>query len=227
MVQYNSRISSFENDRLNIILKRFYDKKLNVASYDEYNKTIRDEKKNRDIQTILSQTKIDLKSLFDTLKKEIKSLVDELGALIYPNISKAISLSGEKTFGAIEFQNALEIYKAKPNNIHKILKLAIEHQRFDFVFFTLDFYMKDSDLPASEKMKMQTIYDELSAQTGFAEKQKNKNQLESDLVEVEDYLNLINESPDRFEAKILTTVKVAKKMKETGQLEGETILLSK
>lgn len=188
MNNYRSSISSFSNERLNKILRDFYDKKLNVASYDEFNETIRDEHKNRDVQTIINQAKTDLENLSDSLKKEIKSLVDELGALIYPNISKDISLSGEKTFGAFEFGNALELYKAKPKNIHQILKLGLEHKRFDFVFFTLDFYMKDSDLPANEKMKIQTIYDELAAQIGFVDKQKNKNQLESNLLEGETIL---------------------------------------
>ena len=226
-MEYRSRISSFSNERLNTILKRFYDKKLNIASYNEFNEKVRDEKKDRDIKAIINQTKNDLKSLSDTMKKEIKSLVDELGVLIYPNISKDVGLYGEKIYGSFEFRNALEIYKAKPKNIHEILKLGIEHKRFDFVFFTLDFYLKDTDLPTYEKMKIQTIYDELAAQIGFLDKQKKKEQLESDFIEVESYLELITDSSGNFEASVMTTIQVAKRMKEAGQLEGETILLSK
>jgi hypothetical protein len=162
--------------------------------------------------------------LYDALKVEIHQSVKEIASTAYPNISKDVGLSGEKTFGVIEFQNALNIYKARPKNIQEILKLAIEHKRFDFVFLTLDFYMKDSELPAAEKHKIATIQDELYDQLGFTEKQEKKKQLERELVEVKDQIELINDSPAKFEAKIMTTIKVNRVMHQAGQIEGETIL---
>ncbi len=225
MSDYKSRIPDWENDRLNTILKKFYDKKLNIASYDEFSGKVRDEKKNRDIETIIKQTKTELNNLSVSLKSETKNIVSELNSLMYPNISKDVNLSGEKTFGETEFRNAIEIYKIKPKNIDEILKLAIEQKRFDFVFFTFDFYLKDTDLPIREKMKIQFIYDELGKQLGFTEKQEKKNQLERYLVEVEDQLELIDESPERFEANVMTSIKVAQRMFEAGQLGAETMLL--
>ena len=179
----NTPIVSFNNDRLTTILKKFYDKKLNIASYDDYTEKVRDEKKNLDIQKIINQTKTELKNLVDAIEKEIKTFVAELSNLMYPNISQKMSVTGQKTYGAIEFRNALEIYKARPKNIHEIIKAAIEHERFDFVFFTLDFYLKDPGLPYEDKSKIQTIFNELAALTGFNEKQEKKTLLERDLVE--------------------------------------------
>ena len=221
---YRTSIPSFTNERLNKILKGFYDKKLNLSSYNQYNETIRDEKKNRDIAEIVNETKKDLNGLYDAIKVEIHQIVKEIASIAYPNISKDVGLSGEKTFGAIEFQNALNIYNARPKNIQEILKLAIEHTRFDFVFLTLDLYMNDSELPAAEKHKITTIQDELYNKLGFTEKQKKKKLLERELVEVKDQIELINDSPDNFEAKIMTTIKVNRVMHQAGQIEGETIL---
>ena len=221
----NTPIVSFNNDRLTTILKKFYDKKLNIASYDDYTEKVRDEKKNLDIQKIINQTKTELKNLVDTIQKEIKTLVTELSNLMYPNISQKMSVTGQKTYGAIEFRNALEIYKARPKNIHEIIKAAIELERFDFVFFTLDFYMKDPGLPFEDKSKIQTIFNELATQTGFKDMQEKKTLLERDLIEVDDHLKLITESPEGFEAQVMTTIKVVRAMNEAGQLEGETLLL--
>jgi hypothetical protein len=57
MDKYKPSIPSFTNERLNKILKGFYDKKLNVASYGEYNETIRDEKKIGTLHKLLKKQK--------------------------------------------------------------------------------------------------------------------------------------------------------------------------
>lgn len=225
MDTYRSLIPSFTNERLNKILKSFYDKKLNVASYDEFTETIRDEKKNRDIETIIKETKRELKGLAESLEVSIKQITKEIDSVAYPNLSKDLTLTGEKKYGAIEFQNALEIAQMKPDNIHQILKTAIEHKRFDFVFTTLELLMNQKDLPIHYKQKIETIHKELYKMVGFDEKNKKKEQLNFELLECRDQIKLIEDSPEKFEANVMSSIRVAGAMKKAGQLEGETILL--
>lgn len=225
MGEYRSKIPSFGNDRLNTILKKFYDKKLNITSYGEYNDKIRDEKKNRDIKNIVAQTRQELQNLYDKIQAEIKQIATELSNSLYPNISKDISLTGEKLFGAIEFSNALNIVQMQPDNIHQILKTAIEHKRFDFVFPVLSLFSEKKDLPMSYRKKIDPIQDNLYKQFGYTEMNQKKERLEYELLECEDQIKLVERSPEEFEANIISSIKVAQRMKEVGQLEGDTILL--
>ena len=215
---YKSTIPSFENNRLIAVFKKYADKKSGISSYSHFNELVRVEKRDKDLQEILSQTKLDLKNLKDSMQSEIKSKVFEIDSICFPHISKDISISGEKTYGGLDFQNAFAVYNAKPNNLLEILKTALAHQRNDFVFLTLDLFMKDKELSPGEKNKVQNIYDEISQQVGITEKKKQLEKAEQFFVETSDSLELIDASPQEFDSQVMSTFKVYDAMKAAKQI---------
>jgi hypothetical protein len=215
---YKNAIPSFENLRLIAVFKKYADKKSGINPYGYYNEQVRTEKRDKDLHEILSQTKLDLKNLKDSMQSEIKSKLSDIDSIIFPHIVKDVSLSGEKTYGAVEFGNALEVYKSKPNDLSEILKTALAHKRNDFVFLTLDLFMKDKELSLSEKNKVQNIYDEISQQVGITEKKKQLEKAEQFSTETNNSLELIDASPQEFDSQVMNTFKVRERMKEAGQI---------
>ena len=215
---YKSTIPSFENNRLIAVFKKYADKKSGISSYSHYNEQLRAEKRDEDLEGIRSQTKLDLKNLKDSFQSEIKSKVSEIDSICFPNITKDVSISGEKSYGALEFQNALALYQAKPNNLLEILKTALAHKRNDFIFLTLNLIMKDKKLSFAEKNIVQNIYDEISQQVGITEKKKQLEKAEQFFVETSDSLELIDASPQEFDSQVMSTFKVYDAMKAAKQI---------
>jgi len=225
-----SQRSSFGNERLNTILKSFNDQTLNIASYDEFNQAIRDERKNKDKEAILVSTRTKLTSLLKKISDEIQVLVNKIAEIKSPNLAKptdgtdsfsSIKLINQKVFGAVDFGNALKVAEMKPDNIHEILKEAVEHKRNEFFFTVTNLILSDTNINQAYKLRVQGIYESLTEMLGLTELEDQKTNLERDLIEVKDYLEM---DLSTLEAKVRTAIKVARRMTETGQLEAETVL---
>jgi len=228
-----SHISSFGNERLNIILKSFNDQVLNIANYGDFTEAARDERQNQDKQSILKSSQTKLNSLLKNMSGEVQGLANKVAEIKAPNLVKqlppngtdflgSIVLMNQKVFCALEFGNALKVAEMRPDNIHEILKEAIDHKRNEFFFTVTSLIKADPKFNQAYKMKVENIYETLTEEMGLTELEDQKKQLEKDSVEVKDYLEM--DCPT-FEAKVSTAVKVAQRMTETGQLDkSETVL---
>lgn len=215
---YKSQIPSFDNEKLLKVFKNYLEKKSSISSYNEFNETEKQSRRDKDLQNVLSQTRKELQSLKDSLQSEIEKKQSEINSICYPNITKDVSITNEKSYGAVEFGNSLALYQLKPNGLLEILKTGLAHKRNDFVFLTLDLFMKDKELSLGEKNKVQNIYDEISQQVGIADKKKQLEKSELFFDETNDSLDLIVASPQEFDRSVNSTFKVFDAMQQAGQL---------
>lgn len=202
-------------DRVDNILKKAYDSFLGIPTYEDFKPDVSKQKQENDRQSILKTTKKQLTDLQTNIGKEINSINAEINGKMFPALQKEInSIYQEKTFGAIEYQNALMIVKERPSNIAKILSQAIDLQRYDFVFSVIDLFLSDTTIEQSYRLKIETIRDGLNSQLGFVELRERKAVLENENAEVNRYLQVINFNPTKLEAEIKMRSRVSKALQE-------------
>jgi len=205
------------NERLNKIFKTFQEAKLGIPSYSDYNEDLKADKRQFDLDNILVDTENSIVSLQNKIESEIKELVPKISNIKHPNVLTNLEEA---------FKNALDTHQAKPKNIESILKLAIEQNRLEYVYYTLDFYLSDLEISADDKKNIRAISDELNKQYGIEELQSKKKTLESELLEVVKHLDLLRTKPAQFEADIKKITRTANRLYANGQLEAESILIS-
>lgn len=202
-------------DRVDNILKKAYDSFLGIPTYQDFKPDVSKQKQEQDREQIFKSTKKQLTELQSNIEKEINSINAEINGKMFPALQKEInSIYQEKTFGAIEYQNALMIVKEKPNHIAKILQQAIDLQRYDFVFSVIDLFLSDTTIEQSYRMKIETIRDGLNSSLGFVELRERKTELENENKEVDRYIEVINFNPTKLEAEIKMRSRVSKALQE-------------
>lgn len=202
-------------DRVDNILKKAYDSFLGIPTYQDFKPDVSKQKQEQDREQIFKSTKKQLTELQSNIEKEINSINAEINGKMFPALQKEInSIYQEKTFGAIEYQNALMIVKEKPNHIAKILQQAIDLQRYDFVFSVIDLFLSDTTIEQSYRLKIETIRDGLNSQLGFVELRERKTELENENKEVDRYIEVINFNPTKLEAEIKMRSRVSKALQE-------------
>jgi len=214
-----------EDERIIGIIQFYNSEKKGMKTYEDFREDIRANRINQDLSKIADQTKTKFRNLISTIQKEIEKLNTQLNEVKYPNISKSTNLYNDKTFGSSEYNNAILLHDKRPSNIEKLLKEALEHNRNELVFWVIDFYLNDPDIPEREKRAVQNFYDVISERLGILANLKLKDELEAELVEAQGYLALIERSVEEFEGRISLMKKTAQVMYEAGDYDGKAILL--
>ena len=212
-------------ERLTDISKFFYSEIHNLPSYDEFNQQIRESKMKGDKEKVYQATQKKLSALYNQIGDEITSIKEKIHSLTAPAITSEDKQ--DKLFGAIEVQTAMRLIEAERVNIEDILKSAFEKKRFDFLFEVEKRILSNPNFSQPYKMRVKSTMEKIRAEYGLTELETRKKELEMLYVQVGDYLNLLNEDPAKFEAKLSLSNRVTEHMRNTGQLKGDSVVFAR
>lgn len=213
-----------ESTRLNTILIDYVKEKRMLPKFEDYNETIKAQKKRASQRELTSKSLDKLAGLESKLKLEIEDLFNKISVLKYPHRS-SVDLQS-KLYGQMLINKAHQDFMIRPNDIHERLKIALELKENEYIFEIRDLYKNGKDVSDADKLKMKNFVDALEKEMGLTQLEIDKKKMDLELTEVRYYTNLLETSPEQFESRISNAIRVAKALKEAGKLEGESILLS-
>lgn len=220
---YSSKAFS-DSDRLNEANVTIFKRMRNLPAYEQFNETIKMQRKAKDKQEIILQGLETLTGLRTRVEIELKDTIKQIEKIKYPNRSSSDMQA--KLYGQMLVNKAHQDFSVKPKDIHEKLKTALELKENEYIFEIRDLYVNDEKTTDLDKAKVRNFVNELEELLNLPEIENRKNNLDAELIQVRRYFELLDETPELYEAEIDKSVKVAKIMYENGQFEGSSILLS-
>jgi len=207
------KLPSAGNEKLTNILRNFTNEMKTVPKYDEYFPESRPrfilEEKIRRSEGAKSQ----LSTLYKDYEKEKSQKLIALQQLKNGHLVKEnYSASALRQTAVTEYNSALLLANAKPDNIDKIISEAADQKRNEFVFSLANILLSQK-LENAYRYKVETALNKAKEKFGFSKLEKEYNEISGYAEEVLAYDHLLRSDVLEFEKQASLVVKTEDTMK--------------